>query len=231
MQLCSYIVKNDAGLAPNPFYGCCTLSVCTPNHMGVRLEPGDWILGTGAQETAGLMNYAMQVSERLHFDDYFNDPRYQSRKPDLNGSWRRRCGDNMYYLGKNGRWRQLPVLRHNSPEARAKDTKHPYSYVARLYYYFGEAAPPIPSRFVDLIWQRQGCKRSHPEEMVRQFAKWLSDSFKPGQHGLPKDRHLIRDAAPMASCGRTARGTRESCGDPQPRRKTKSPCQPPPQAD
>ena len=224
MRLCSYIVKNDAGLAPNPFYGCCTLSVCTPNHMGVRLEQGDWILGTGAQDIAGRIVYAMQVSERLHFDDYFQNRRYQSKKPDLKGNWKRRCGDNMYYLGKNGKWRQLPVLRHDSPEARVKDTKHPYSYVATLYYYFGEAAPPVPSQFAQLVWQRQGCKCSHPEETVREFTEWLSDSFRPGQHGLPKDRHIFQDAIKAATCSGTKRRTADYYRGPIRRRKRSKPC-------
>ena len=37
-RLCSYVVRHDKGLAPNPFWGYCTLAVCTPNHAGVRLE-------------------------------------------------------------------------------------------------------------------------------------------------------------------------------------------------
>jgi hypothetical protein len=46
MKLCSYIIKNDTGFAPNPFWGYCTLAACTPNHMGLHLYPGDWIIGT-----------------------------------------------------------------------------------------------------------------------------------------------------------------------------------------
>ena len=33
-----YIAVLDTGLAPNPFWGYCTLAVCTPNHMGIRLD-------------------------------------------------------------------------------------------------------------------------------------------------------------------------------------------------
>src|SRR2546427_8066988 len=42
MRLCSYTVMFDTGCVPNPFYGCCTLALCTPNHQGVRLDHGDW---------------------------------------------------------------------------------------------------------------------------------------------------------------------------------------------
>jgi hypothetical protein len=33
-KLRSYIVRVDTGLAPNPFWGFCTLALCTPNHQG-----------------------------------------------------------------------------------------------------------------------------------------------------------------------------------------------------
>ena len=31
---------HDTGFAPNPFWGYCTLAVCTPNHMGVQTSEG-----------------------------------------------------------------------------------------------------------------------------------------------------------------------------------------------
>ena len=45
MKLYSYIVKTDKGLAPNPFWSYCTLALCTPNHMGIKADQGDWIVG------------------------------------------------------------------------------------------------------------------------------------------------------------------------------------------
>src|SRR3569833_2727055 len=44
MKLCSYIVREDTGLAPNPFWGTCTLAVCTPNHQGSRIGVGDCVM-------------------------------------------------------------------------------------------------------------------------------------------------------------------------------------------
>jgi Nucleotide modification associated domain 2 len=86
--------------------------VCTPNHMGARAEEGDWIIGTEGADYGSNLIYAMQLSEdRMHFDEYFTDERFQEKKPVMNGTWRQRCGDNFYYT-KNGKWRQTPNLYH-----------------------------------------------------------------------------------------------------------------------
>jgi len=188
MRLCSYIIKEDSGLAPNPFWGWCTIGVCTPNHMNIKLGPGDWIIGSGTKNMAGKLIYAMRVSERLHFNDYFKDPRFQDKKPQRGPDWKRVCGDNMYFLDENGEWMQRTVIHHNTAEDRAKDIKHPYVYVGDQFYYFGENAVDIPSQFHGLLWQRRGCNCTHPEVLVVQFLEWLRDTFESGVHGDPKDR-------------------------------------------
>jgi hypothetical protein len=63
-QLYTYVVKNDTGLAPNPFLGWCTLAVCTPNHQGSKVEPGGWIAGFLDKQHGHKFLYAMEVSER-----------------------------------------------------------------------------------------------------------------------------------------------------------------------
>ena len=79
MRLCSYVVAVDRGLAPNPFWGYCTLAVCTPNHMGIRAQDGDWFIGTTTAARGSKLVYAMQVSEVLPFDCYYNDPRFEEK--------------------------------------------------------------------------------------------------------------------------------------------------------
>jgi len=87
MKLCTYIVREDTGLAPNPFWGVCTLAVCTPNHQGSRLNVGDWIVGFLPKKRGYRFLYAMQISEILGLDDYYHDDRYVAKRPDLRGSW------------------------------------------------------------------------------------------------------------------------------------------------
>jgi hypothetical protein len=67
-KLYTYIVKIDSGLAPNPFGGWCTLAVCTPNHQGSAVKPGDWIAGFSPKEAGYQFIYAMRVDERIHMN-------------------------------------------------------------------------------------------------------------------------------------------------------------------
>jgi len=49
MNYYSYLVEHDFGLAPNPFGGYCTLTVCKPIiRKSSKLRIGDWIIGTGS---------------------------------------------------------------------------------------------------------------------------------------------------------------------------------------
>src|SRR4030042_6777459 len=103
---CSYLVKIDSGLAPNPFHDYCTLSCCTPNHMNIQLVKGDWIAGFSTKEYGNTLIYAMRVFEVLDYNTYFHDIRFQAKKPKLDQDYKNRCGDNMYWLENElwGRW-------------------------------------------------------------------------------------------------------------------------------
>lgn len=100
----SYIVARDFGFAPNPFGGYCTLCTCKPL-IRKNAQVGDWILGTGAKtryDIAGRLIFAMQVSEILSFEEYWNDRRFQNKKPRFNGSLKQCFGDNIYKKVGNG---------------------------------------------------------------------------------------------------------------------------------
>jgi hypothetical protein len=187
-KLYSYVVKVDKGFAPNPFGGHCTLAACTPNHQGVRAEPGDWIMGNSDKSTGQRLIYAMRISEVMEFDDYFRDPRFAAKKPRPDGSWRNRCGDNIYFIGESGRYEQAFTYSHTEPHYLEKDTRRPRVFISDHFCYFGENAPDIPADFEGLIRDSQGCKKNHPPEMVAMFISWLEHSHKPGILGLPRDR-------------------------------------------
>ncbi len=193
MKLISYVVRIDHGLAPNPFWGYCTLAVCTPNHVGVKAQRGDWIIGTSPSSQGSKLVYAMQVSETLSFDRYFTDPRFEKKKPNVRGSWRERVGDNMYYRNLQGEWVQHRTLHHLGPDFFKRDLKHPVVFIAEHFYYFGNKAPAIPVEFQDLIWGRQGCKYDHAPELVGKFLNWLKANFSPGVLGDPRDNDEIQD--------------------------------------
>jgi hypothetical protein len=187
MNLCSCVVVKDRGLAPNPFWGYCTLAVCTPNHMGIQAQNGDWFIGTTTAIRGNKLVYAMQVSEVLPFERYYTDPRFDKKKPVVKGTWRQRCGDNIYYKGDTGKWKQHPTLYHRDQKTIAKDLKHPYVFIAEHFYYFGDKAVEIPLEFKDLIWGRRGCKCEHTPEVIKGFLNWLQTNYRPGIHGKPFD--------------------------------------------
>jgi hypothetical protein len=214
MRLCSYVVRVDAGLAPNPFWGYCTLAVCTPNHQGIRAGRGDWVMGHSTARRGHRLIYAMRVSEVLSFDQYWGDPRFERKKPKLVRSWREACGDNIYHHGRSGEWIQGPSPFHNTPELLLKDTRHPRVFVSDHFYYFGEKAVEIPEAYAELIWPRQGCHWSCRPDLVDGFLHWLESSFALGVHGDPHDRAtcLPCDVSVEEDCGG---GPRTRCPPPK----------------
>lgn len=187
MRFYSYIVKSDKGLAPNPFWGYCTLALCTPNHMGIKAVQGDWIVGFSNANRGNKLVFAMEVHQRTHFNDYIKDSRFQRKKPVVNGTWRQRCGDNIYW-NENEKWCQLVSPYHFSKKDLRKDTKHPQAFISKHFFYFGENAITIPPEFESLIWPRQGCKFKHDPNVVKMFLEWLHKKQVPGKHGEPMDR-------------------------------------------
>jgi hypothetical protein len=213
MKLYSYVVTIDHGLAPNPFWGYCTLAVCTPNHMGIKAQKDDWIIGTSPNSQGNKLVYAMKISETLSFESYYADARFEKKKPVINGSWRERVGDNMYYKDQQGKWIQHPTIQHQSPDLIRKDLKHHVVFVAEHFYYFGDKEIPIPSEFQELIWKRQGCKYEHNPEIVERFLTWLEENFDSGVLGNPKDnKDCKKSKLPLGQ--QIGKQRVPDCGDP-----------------
>ena len=89
-KLFSYVVDHDLGFAPNPEGNYCTLVHCKFEGMSGRrnvvelADKGDWVIGTGGlgKDSAGhgRIIYVMRVSERLIFEKYLSDARFQGRR-------------------------------------------------------------------------------------------------------------------------------------------------------
>lgn len=197
MRLYSYIVARDFGFAPNPFFGFCTLATCKPK-IRAGASVGDWIIGTGAKsryDFAGRLIYAMQVSEVLGFDAYWNDPRFLRKRPNLNGSLKVIYGDNIYRCEGN-RWIQANShhsLENGRPNKAniAWDTGVDRLLIGTKFVYWGRSAPTIPKRFrpfrgtgEDICCKAQG-HRVFGEQLAIAFADWLGQQGKWGLRGEP----------------------------------------------
>jgi Nucleotide modification associated domain 2 len=198
VRLFSYKVRYDIGFAPNPFHGACTLATCKP---GIRktAEVGDWVVGVGSitASRAGHLVYAMEVEEKLTFDGYWADPRFQLKKAERRGSLKYRYGDNVYHRGADGKWRQSDC-RHSSAAGEPnadhirRDTRADAVLIASRFTYWGGEGPKLPGKFtnwdgVDLSDPgRDYTYKAYPPEMVEAFVAWASQ-LPTGYQGPPAD--------------------------------------------
>jgi len=200
MKLFSYVIPRDFGFAPNPFHGICTLATCKPN-IRKSASVNDWVIGTGSAnyDLRGKLIYAMQVSEVLTFDEYWNDPRFHCKRPDLSGSLKIRLGDNIYHRKRDvEEWEQEDS--HHSYEGGGinlanvmNDTGHTENVlIGRRYAYWGKDAIDIPDRFrnhtgYDIVKSGPGHKCLFPEDLVQEFAGWFKSLNAQGFMGAPSE--------------------------------------------
>ena len=194
MKICTYTVKRDKGFAPNPFYGYCTLAACTPNHMNAKLKEGDYIVGFIKDQGEPCLLYWMIVEEVLDYDAYYKNPKYKRKRPNIDGNWISRCGDNIYYRGKHDEWKQAPTVYHKDKKDSDKDKKHPMVYIGKKFSYYGEKARisnrklRIPDKARSLYSGGRGIRyirETSPNFNI--FLNWLN-KMPLGRQGDPRDR-------------------------------------------
>ena len=197
VRLFSYVVARDYGFAPNPFFGVCTLATCKP---GIRRHAsvGDWIIGTGSK-TKGRhrhLVYAMRVTEAMTFNEYWEDERFQRKKPNLRGSLKQAFGDNIYLRDNEGQWQQLNS--HHSygdgapnPHNVRNDTQVDSVLLGTEYAYWGGSGPEIPQEFCDYdgldICAGRGHKCRFSAALVSDFLAWFRSLDENGYLSTPLD--------------------------------------------
>lgn len=197
-RLFSYKVVYDIGFAPNPFHGVCTLATCKPRIRKLAV-PGDWIVGVGAagNRRSGQLVYAMEVGEKLTFDEYWEDARFQRKKVDRQGSLKYRYGDNVYHRPQGGEWIQEDgrhSLEDGSPNPAhvKRDTGADAVLLASRFTYWGGQGPELPAAFrdwdgVDLGEPGRDCTyKAYSPDMIDVFVRWV-DGLAPGYQAPPID--------------------------------------------
>jgi len=191
----SYKIEHDFGLAPNPFGGYCTLAVCKGDiRKSKRLKIGDWIFGTGSAKLKNLhfLVYAMQVEEKLTFQQYWDDERFQYKKPVLNGSLVKMYGDNIYHKDvEDGEWIQEDSA-HSFAEGKINgdhldaDISGEYVLISRNFFYFGDQAIKIPTEFLPICSEGRNVKSiGIPKDDADRFVEWLQGKYEAGIFGDP----------------------------------------------
>lgn len=149
-HLFAYAITRDFGFAPNPFHGLCTLATCKPKvRKGAKV--GDWVLGVGGSNMKNASRKCillMKVTEKIDFQEYWNNPMYSLKKPVRNGSQVQMLGDNIYHKDNSGDWVQEDS-HHSNPDGSPnqenldRDTGTEDVLVSDYFLYFGDGAISI----------------------------------------------------------------------------------------
>ncbi|MBX2965916.1 MAG: hypothetical protein KF845_07200 [Cyclobacteriaceae bacterium] len=195
----SYILKNDSGAAPNPFWGKCTLTICKPA-IRRTAEIGDWIIGTGSKNSklkdgkiydySDSIIYAMKVTgikTLLEYDEFCN-MKLKNKIPDWRTKdWRKIMGDCIYDYSKG----IDPMMRKgvHTEKNKKRDLSGQRALISNHFYYFGEEARVIPKELKGLIKKGQGHLKIESPELVGKFEKWIKKFVKNKVYADPQLRY------------------------------------------
>ncbi|EMO46636.1 hypothetical protein [Leptospira santarosai] len=191
----AYKLTRDYGFAPNPFFNYCTLACCKPR-IRIRASVSDWIIGTGSVENDSLYNiiYVMKITEKLTFEEYWNDSRFKCKRPVLNGSLKQIHGDNIYN-NQNGSWFQMNS--HHSlrggklnQENLKKDLSGLYVLISNHFTYFGNRKVKVPEKYKSICPRRnkdRDYRNLKSDPLAIEFVDKLIFKYGLGIYGDPID--------------------------------------------
>lgn len=189
-----YVVARDLGFAPNPFHGVCTLATCKP---GIRntAAVGDWIFGVGGTRlrAVGCLVFAMKVTQKMTFNDYWLSDQFKSKKPIRNGSKKTMLGDNIYFQKDDSIWQQAHS--HHSLDDGSlneynlkRDTQSKNVLISKHFYYFGSSAPAIPAEILtELNYRNIHGHRKFSLLLASKLVEWLENSYSTSLNRVSAD--------------------------------------------
>ena len=216
-KLYVYVVTADGGHAPNPFHGFCTLATCKPQ-IRKKAQRRDWIAGISPKQRGHnrRLVYAMRVDDDLTYDEYWDDRRFELKKPIWEGvtpeKW---CGDRYYHRSLDGSWIQEPGDHSNEDGSQnmyhtRKDTRVPRVLVSEnTFVYYGKNSIEIPDALCNgdnrVV---QNCGRGHrcnfSENFRQDFIEWLEEQKHIGVAGEPRDWSPSTEPAKKSSAKKSS---------------------------
>ncbi|MEL0658673.1 hypothetical protein V6255_05910 [Psychromonas arctica] len=199
-----YSVTRDLGFAPNPFHGFCTLATCKPD-VRKKAMVGDWVMGIGGSTMKHQKRkciFLMEVSNKMTFDEYWNNPEYQLKKAVRNGSKVQVLGDNIYHTSENGEWHQEDSHHSNADGTINKanlnrDTGKTNSVlISDNFFYFGLNAAAIDLDVIGHgrnVRNYQGYSLSNTKPVFKEISEFIKKhaNDKNILQGDPVDFHLF----------------------------------------
>lgn len=140
----------------------------------------------------------MCITETLSFNEYWADPRFRPKRPNLHGSKKQSFGDNIYHRQSDSeQWVQENshhTYADGTPNLQnvSLDTKHDRVLLSSDFAYWGGTGPQLPDRFtneagIDIRAHRGYKTHVFPDEMVRDFVDWIRSIGERGYLGEPLD--------------------------------------------
>jgi hypothetical protein len=211
MTVYSYVIEHDLGFAPNPYHGACTLACCKPL-IRKHAKLNDIVLGMGAAKAglSGHLCYWMRVDEILTFDEYWADPRFRRKRPNMAATTYLRYGDNIYHHeAGDTEFRQEDSF-HSLPGGelslnnRKRDTATTQKVlIGRRFAYWGRSGVKLPKSLSCFDIRSRGHKNRFNEQQISRLVDWLG-SLSLGIHDEPAHWQYLdrkkRRSTRQASC-------------------------------
>ena len=205
--LYSYIVASDTGFAPNPFHGFCTLACCKPKIRTLNgAQEGDYVVGIGPQCLGNPLVYAMRVTQKLTFNEYWNDSQFRAKRPDMSARGIETLGDNIYHWDTDrNEYRQVWSRHSNSDGTENLKNKHHdtkgddhYVLISNDFIYWGDLNQALPDEFRKLVLKGSNHRSTSNDRYVPAFEKWFKDrrATEDGRMGMPLDWEEDGDTPP-----------------------------------
>tara|TARA_R110002049_G_scaffold227700_1_gene399829 strand:+ start:1075 stop:1503 length:429 start_codon:yes stop_codon:yes gene_type:complete len=140
----------------------------------------------------------MRVDQIISFEEYWHNPNFAVKKPNMNGSTIQRYGDNIYWRRPNtSEWGQLDSF-HSEPDGSLsrgnlqKDTGTTDKIlIGEEFSYWGQSGPKIPDILADFVVKSQGHKCRFSSERKDAFVAWIGTLAERGYVDEPANWQYI----------------------------------------
>lgn len=192
IRLFSYKMVNDSGFAPNPFHELLTLANCKPCIRKSK-KVGDWIAGYTSQRLNGdivddeRLIYLMKVTSKIDYEEYWCNPKYKSKIPDLSSeSIENKAGDNIYKPDGMSGFVQIANKNHREKDIK-RDLSGQFILISNCFYYFGYSAIYIPVDIRPSIPKGQSAhgSRTWDSSKAGKFIDYIQKNYQKGIIGMP----------------------------------------------
>jgi hypothetical protein len=183
MILWRYVIVADGGAAPNFEPPLTTLAICKPMIRKGACR-GDMILafaGRPIDRDPHKVVWAGIVDEKLTFEQYWNDPRFQKKKPRVS-----KHPDNIYR--PRGRHLNLVPNGVHGQKSAATDQRGQFVLIFKRAWHLDLKSSSLPEQFSNLRLSknnRRGHRRSEIQDgAAKELLSWVAS--RPRRHPIVK---------------------------------------------